>query len=367
MKQLFTFLFLIFSTGYSYCQNDTNWQAPPRIKISGFADIYYVKDFGSKTHTAKRQDFLYNHNRKNEVNLNLGLIKVSVNQAKYHARVALQTGTYAIDNYAAEEGVMQNIMQANVGISLNKKNSLWLDAGIMPSHIGFESAVSINNPTLTRSLMAENSPYFETGAKLSWQANEHWKMAAFWLNGWQRIARQAGNSTPALGTQISYQQHSFKLNWSTFSGSEFPDSTKRMRYFSNLYAQWKKGLFTIYAGFDLGFEQQHTGSSTYNTWLAPAVIIQTKLSDQWQTALRYEYYQDKHGVIIPVNAMQGFAVNGLSANIDFMPNRQIACRLEGRWMGSQNNTFPIAAPAVKSNFVVAASIAIKFGALVGGQ
>jgi hypothetical protein len=52
---------------------------------------------------------------------------------------------------------LKNIYEANVGISLNKKNNLWVDAGVMPSHIGFESAISMDNWYLTRSLLAENS------------------------------------------------------------------------------------------------------------------------------------------------------------------------------------------------------------------
>jgi hypothetical protein len=36
----------------------------------------------------------------------------------------------------------------------------------MPSHIGFESVISADCWTLTRSLLAENSPYYETGMRL---------------------------------------------------------------------------------------------------------------------------------------------------------------------------------------------------------
>ena len=37
-------------------------------------------------------------------------------------------------------------------------DNLWLDAGIFVSHIGLESANSRDNLTLTRSIMADNSP-----------------------------------------------------------------------------------------------------------------------------------------------------------------------------------------------------------------
>jgi hypothetical protein len=59
----------------------------------------------------------------------------------------------------------------NVNGQLRKK-TLWLDAGIFGSHMGFESALSIDNPTLTKSFVAENSPYYWSGAKLTYHIGE---------------------------------------------------------------------------------------------------------------------------------------------------------------------------------------------------
>jgi hypothetical protein len=140
-------------------QNDSIWQEKPTFNISGFLDVFYVYDF-NQSQGAKRQPFLFNHNRHNEFNLNLGFAKLGLEHSKYRANLALQTGTYANDNYSAEPGLLKNIFEANVGLSLNKKNNLWIDAGVFASHIGFESAISTDNWTMTRSLLAENSPYF---------------------------------------------------------------------------------------------------------------------------------------------------------------------------------------------------------------
>lgn len=59
----------------------------------------------------------------------------------------------------------------------------WLDAGIYPSHIGLESAVGKDNRTLTRSLAAENSPYYESGARITYVTpNNAWTLCAHVLN-----------------------------------------------------------------------------------------------------------------------------------------------------------------------------------------
>lgn len=59
----------------------------------------------------------------------------------------------------------------------------------MPSHLGFESAVGIDCWNLTRSILAENSPYYETGIKLNYTNKKQDLYIAFHLlNGWQKIA-----------------------------------------------------------------------------------------------------------------------------------------------------------------------------------
>lgn len=238
MKKIWLFNISVLLSLISYsgiAQQLDTLEKPGVIKLLVFSDVFYVYDFG-KPMANQRQAFFYNHNRHQEVNLNLGLLSFSLEQKRYRANLALQTGTYANDNYEAEPGLLKNIFQANIGISLNRENSLWLDAGIMPSHIGFESAISADNYTLTRSILAENSPYFLSGVKLTANLIEKWEMAVLMVNGWQRIQKLTGNSLPSFGTQINYHSSDkFQINWSTFIGTDDPDSTRRMRYFNNFY------------------------------------------------------------------------------------------------------------------------------------
>lgn len=157
-------LLLLLTIQFCNAQSDSSWLEKPRINLSGYAEVFYVYDF-NQPQEGNRQSFLYNHNRHNEINLNLGFVKLGLEHTKYRANLALQSGTYSNDNYAAEPGLLQGLFEANIGVSLNKMNNLWIDVGILPSHIGFESAISFDNWTMTRSLLAENSPYFLSGAK----------------------------------------------------------------------------------------------------------------------------------------------------------------------------------------------------------
>ena len=123
MKKIFAsifFLIFILTNGQSQADSVSNWEKKPVMNLSGFVDVFYVYDFNRPT-TTHRQPFLYNHNRHNEFNLNLGMVKLSVEHPKYRTNLAFHAGTYSNDNYANEPGLLKNIFEANVGISLNKK------------------------------------------------------------------------------------------------------------------------------------------------------------------------------------------------------------------------------------------------------
>jgi hypothetical protein len=341
-------------------QTDSAKTSKPIINIMGFADLFYVYDFNQPINH-KRQPFLFNHNRHDEINLNLGFVKLGIEHAKYRAKLALQTGTYVNDNYAAEPALLKRFFEANIGLLLSKKNNIWIDAGVLPSHIGFESAISIDNWTLTRSILAENSPYFLTGIKLTAAPNKKWEMAGLIINGWQKIKPQAQNSLPSLGTQLTYYPtERITLNWSTFVGSDYPDSTRRMRYFNNFYGQLKFAKkWGLIAGFDIGAQQVEKNSSVYNWWYSTIAIGQFTINERWKTALRAEYYQDKSGIIVFTGTNNGFKTTGLSLNIDYTPTKNMACRLETRWLKSIDPIFETQTNPSQNNFIIATSVAYK--------
>jgi hypothetical protein len=360
VRSLFLVIFCLLSS-FLYAQNDSIWQQKPQLTISGFLDVFYVYDF-NQPQGIERQPFLFNHNRHNEFNLNLGFVKFGLEHAKYRADFALQTGTYSNDNYASEPDVLKNIFEANVGLSLNKKNNLWIDVGTFASHIGFESAISSDNWTLTRSLLAENSPYFLSGAKLTYNPNDKWEIATLIVNGWQRIQRLQGNSLPSFGTQINYSPNEkISFNWSTFIGTDDPDSIRRMRYFNNFYGQFQfVKKFGLIAGFDIGTQQKSKGSSVYEIWFSPVLIGQFSINKNWKTAIRVEHYQDQTGIIIPTGTPNGFNTTGLSLNVDYEPIQNVVCRIEGRWLNSKDQIFESKNTFIDNNLIVATSISIRF-------
>ena len=332
------------------------------LTISGYAEAYYQYDF-NKPSDNNRPGFIYSHNRHNEFNLNLGFIKANYTAARVRANLALAAGTYMNANYAAEPGVLKNIYEANAGVKLSKNKNLWLDAGIMPSHIGFESAVSKDCWNMTRSILADNSPYFEAGTKITYTShNGKWLVSGMALNGWQRITRVNGNSLMSWGTQIQYKpSDKFLLNYSTFIGTDKPDSARLSRLFHNIYGIFNvTDKFGITAGFDIGTEEKFPGSDDKNTWYSPVLILKYTFHNKWAIAVRGEYYSDEDGVVIATGTLNGFKTTGFSLNIDYSPMKNFIVRLEARNLSSKDEIFIKPSGITNNNTFITSSIAVSF-------
>lgn len=333
------------------------------LTIGGYAEVYYTADFNNPKNN-NRPGFVYSHNRNNEVNVNLAYIKTAYNTENVRANLALAVGTYMNANYAAEQGVMKNVYEANAGLKISKKHNLWIDAGVFPSHLGFESAVGKDNWTLTRSLFADNSPYFETGAKISYTSESgKWFLSGLLLNGWQRIQRVDGNSTPAFGHQLVFKPNEkLTINSSSFIGNDKPDSIRQMRYFHNLYAVYQiNKKFGLTAGFDIGAEQKTKESDQYNVWYTPVLIAKYNATDKLSFTARGEYYQDEKGVIISTGTENGFKTFGYSFNADYQIFPNLVWRTEIRNLNSKDAIFMNRTDEFNKNSLTATTaLAISF-------
>lgn len=355
--------FLLTGTANLLAQTDTVEAEIKPLTITGYAEAYYQFD-ANRPLNNKRPGFVYSHNRNNEVSLNLAYIKANYSTEKLRANIAFGVGSYMNANYAAEPDVLKNIHEGNIGVKISNMHDLWIDAGIFSSHLGFESAVGKDNWTLTRSMFADNSPYFETGAKISYTSpSGKWFVSGLLLNGWQRIQRVDGNSTPAFGHQLTYKPNTkLTLNSGSFIGSDKADSIRQMRYFHNLYAIYQiNEKFGITAGFDIGSEQKEKGSGDYNTWYTPVLIAKYNATDKFSLTVRGEYYQDKAGVIIATATPNGFKTFGYSLNADYAILPNLTWRTEIKNLHSKDDIFVKRNESYTSNSLsVTTALAIGF-------
>jgi Putative beta-barrel porin-2, OmpL-like. bbp2 len=321
---------------FSWAQTDS----AKKISVSGYVETFFAYDF-QKPANGLRPDFFYNHSQHNNPNINLAFVKAAYASKNFRFNTAAMLGTYPRYNLAAEPIVWNRVFELNAGIKISDKKEIWLDAGIIPAHIGFESAASRDCPTVTRSILAENSPYYETGAKISYTANnKKIVIALLAINGWQRIAIKQDFKTYAGGMQITLAPNNkFTINYSNYLGDGTGFVKRQFRHFHNIYAiylpspKWK-----WIAGFDIGF-QNKTGNNKKENWFSPVLIGSYAISKKIKAAARAEYYSDKNGIIISVPLMQPFQAAGFSGNLDWLVIKNLLFRAEYKLLKSPRPVF----------------------------
>ncbi|ALW85189.1 hypothetical protein AUC43_08840 [Hymenobacter sedentarius] len=336
--------------------------APNPLSYYGAVDAYYGYDFGNDGSNF-RPDFLYSHNRQNEFSVNQAVVGVRYNNDRVRGAIGLHAGSYVDANYGSEDLTMRHLYEAYAGFRPFKK--AWLDAGIFTSHIGFESAISKENWTLTRSLMADNSPYYEAGARFTYEPDPKLTLTALVLNGWQII--RESNENKALGTQIQWKPSAkLLLNSSTFVGIEGPTGTAQYRrYFHDFYLTYAATDRLSVAGvFDVG-KQATAVYGKHDTWHTGAAFVRYKLADRWAATARAEYYYAERGVVIrgitPNPGSPDFRAGGGSLNLDYAPAPNVLLRLEGRYLRGRAPVFQRADdPTADSYGNLTSSLAISF-------
>jgi hypothetical protein len=277
---------------------------------------------------------------------------------RFRANVGLMAGTYSTYNLAQEPELLRHIYEANLGFRIAK--GLWLDAGVLPSHIGMESAIGKDCYSLTRSIMADNSPYFESGARVSYTRGK-WYAAFLLLNGWQRIRPLQDNSLPSFGHQLQFRPNDkLTLNSSSFVGTDKPDADRRMRYFHNFYALYAaSSKLDLQFAFDIGAEQQMKGSNSYHSWTALVGGLRYKPNARFWLGTVIEYYADKGGVLTTTDTGLPLQTFGFSETADLHINKYLQWRLEWRWLQGRNGIYLRDGRDVRNNHALSTSLAFS--------
>ena len=285
------------------------------IQISGYAEGYYLFDPVDKSGHEKGTIF-FNHAKANQVDLNLGIFGILVKKGLLSAQISGMLGTYARRNLAMEPSFWRNIYEWNISYQLANK---WaISAGVFPSHIGFESAKNVDNWTLSRSFIAENSPYYESGMSVNFRPNNSWSFSLLALRGWQHIQ----DFHPSLGTQITYKAaNSWIWNSSGFTGNE----GNGLRLFHDFYLviPLSKNIKIVMIS-DIGFQNEY--------WHGEAIMMQAKLSKKWKLAGRLEQFSDSKAIVLT----QGSFAQSASFNVDFSIIPQMILRSEWKIYQSAN-------------------------------
>jgi hypothetical protein len=337
-----------------------------RVAIGGFLDGYYAYDFGRPANFDR--PFTTQATRHNEFNIGLAYMEAKLIGPRIRGRLALQTGTAVQANYGAEPtvGVVSGpalsrfVQEAVAGYHVSP--SLWIDAGIFFSHIGMESFISRDNLTYTRSLSADFTPFYETGAKITWQRSP--KLAALFavVNGWQNISEN--NQDKAFGMRLDYAPRSTTtFSYYDFFGNEA--SSGQLRVFNGVGLKTNlTRVLALQANFDYG-TQQHADSSRTSHWYSSGLIGRLQVSPDLGLSMRIERYHDPDQVMIVTGVPASFSASLASVGFDVSPlhNLRLLWRSEARGTWGRNPVFPdrsVASGFSKNDYVIVTSLALTF-------
>jgi hypothetical protein len=303
---------------------------PPALQLHGAIDVFYALNTNRPSDGAS---FLpgtgTTARRANELNVNAAALEVAVDPRPvgFHLTLAFGSGPdvlHAAEPSGAATGsaIWRNVYQATVIWKAPIGSGLLLEAGIYPSHIGYESFFSKDNWNYTRGWMGEFSPYYQAGIKAAYEFDAHWSAQLHVLNGWQLIGDN--NRAKAVGTQVAWKNDRATFTFNTFAGPELPGDDTHWRLFGDWTAQVKTtSWLSLGATVDVGWQDRPHRSAL---WHAAGVYARPELSAIAAVALRAEYYDDRDGFFSGASQM----LREGTATLEFRPAAQLIVKLEAR-------------------------------------
>ena len=337
-----------------------------KISFGAFVDSYYAFDF-NRPPTFDRA-FTTQPARHNEFNVNLAFAEVKLESPRVRGRLALQAGTSVQSNYSGEprNGTISGpdlariIQEAVAGVKIS--DNTWVDGGIFFSHIGMEGFVSRDNPIYTRSLVADYSPYYESGVRFGWQPSSYVTTTFVVVNGWQNISEF--NSAKSVGARVDYAATPrMTVSYYNYLGDEASDTARnhQVRFYNGIGAKGTIGeRFLLLSEVDYGVQELANGSGNANWW-GFTLIGGYQMTKSAAIVARLERYQDPHQVIVPTNTPNGLNTNGASIGLDVVPQPRVLWRTELRGYANQTAVFPKRGSGTsKDDLLIVTSMALTF-------
>ncbi len=350
------------------CVAQTAADTSLRVTFGGFIDTYYAYDFG-RPPTFDRSfaggaPFTTQPARHDEFNVNLAYAEALIAGGRIHGRLAIQAGTSVQANYAAEPthgtvsgpSLSRTIQEAYAGYRV--ASGLWVDAGIFYANTGMESWASKDNPTYTRSLVAEYaSPYYSSGVRVNWQATPALAVRLDLVNGWQNISET--NTDKGVGMRVAYAvSPGATLSYYTFVNNE---TGGRLRLFNGVGGTIARGSVSLLGEMDYGTLGPSSAGGARSDWWGFTAVARRRMTQALALAARIERYADPGQVNLTTGLPYAFQGNGASVGVDVSPDAPIMWRTELRGFRADAPVFPNGRLAPrKTDVFVVSSLSLAF-------
>lgn len=264
------------------------------LELSGFVDLYVA---AAKDDPATGRNFAglgTVATREGELALDFVGLELRKEAAPWGFTLIAGAGDELDAIHLAEEpsarDTFRNIFQASV---FYRSGDVLVEAGLFPSHIGFESALPHLNWNYSHSWVATLSPFYQTGVKLVYTPDTKTTLELHAIHGWQQIADL--NDDPGFGLKLA---RNFGAVTTTFNAIYTDEPTPdgdlpRSLYDLIVQAELSKSFsvaLETYRG------RQQRSSTPDADWDATAVWLRWKAGRNGFT-LRAERFDDEQGGI----------------------------------------------------------------------
>ena len=342
IRQLIVGLLIFFISAHSHAQitntafiDSVGGEKVGKLSISGWMDTYYTISNLTDVHKNNYAMFipsLVSNTNLKMVDINLAYVDFRYATDRLKIRLVPAFGRYMDNNYEGFSS-LNNLMEGSLGVKPWSKKDVWIEAGLIGSPFTNENPVSRDHIMYTRSLAAEFSPYYLTGAKITSPLNKHIKGSLYLLNGWQTINKNSSMPS-AFASQIEFTLNNNNLiNWNVY----YQDRDTDTRLFSDIYwigsnGRWKFSS-CLYAGNDEKKVPQLTPPSSLfqrnGFWCSANFATSYAITTNTNLSARVEYYQDLH------KNVEG-TVRGAALGVNRKLFNQLYWRTECKWWQSES-------------------------------
>jgi Putative beta-barrel porin-2, OmpL-like. bbp2 len=347
MKGHFTICCLLFCLGVE-AQTDSVVKKG-KLTLEGYVDVYYSYAFSHPP--GGTRPYWVSYDRDNEINVDMAYVRVQYTSDRVRAIFTPGFGTYMNANYAVERQTLQNIVEASVGIRLFKNKEIWLDGGVFDAPYTYENTFSLDQLAYTRSLGADNTPYYLTGAKLTVPLDAKWTAYLYLLNGWQVIESQ--HDPLDFGSQLEYKPNDqLDINWNTYIGDEssIQNPGYRSRIFEDVEATYNPtSKWSLAADGHSGWQRRYENGGSLQSvslqtrqWWNLSATARYQFLARHSITLRLEHFDDPYQVLVkPVTPAPGYKVTSASAGYNLSVTDEAMIRFEGRYFVSPYGLWPL--------------------------
>ena len=306
-----------------------------KITFSGYTDFYFAS-YSDSLGANELQKVATVSPRSNRFGINIAQFGVRYSNDKVRGNLILHYGDIAEATWDPDFPMLQ---VANVGFKLTE--GWWVDAGFFTTHIGTEGFLPKDNFTSTTAVATYNEPFYQSGARLSYEGSDKVSFQLWALSGYNFFLD--ANDAKSVGVYFSYMpKENLSFTYTNLFGRESSDGQqpKQFRTYHNAYVNYNptEKLYFILGG-DLGTQSNSSLEDSSDGALMYNALFTTRyqFTEKYSVTGRVEVFNDEDGFISGTytttsGIQEGLQLTGYTLSTEYKPTASSYIRVEGRYI-----------------------------------